>query len=114
MNCFNVLQICLYATPWRRVMEWINSSIILDFGSRWDWSASLSDRFSPEGRVPSNHWTGGWVIPNADLDARKENNLWPLMGMEPLPSSQSVTAILTELSAPGLKMYYFVLEKYMR
>jgi len=35
-------------------------------GSKW--SASRSDRFTRDGRVPIIHWIGGWVEPRGDLD----------------------------------------------
>jgi hypothetical protein len=34
-----------------------------------EWSASCSCRFSSRERAPGTHWIGGWVDPNAILDA---------------------------------------------
>jgi hypothetical protein len=35
------------------------------------WSASRSDRFTPEERAPGTHWVGGWVALSAGLDIEK-------------------------------------------
>jgi hypothetical protein len=42
---------------------------ILDLGTRWEWSASRSGRFTPRERAAGTHWIGGWVGPRAVLDA---------------------------------------------
>jgi hypothetical protein len=34
-----------------------------------EWSASRPCRFTPTERAPGTHWTGGWVVPRAVLDA---------------------------------------------
>jgi len=34
-----------------------------------EWSASRPGRFTPEQRISSTHWVGGWVDPGAPLDA---------------------------------------------
>jgi hypothetical protein len=38
--------------PWTRMGEWRYSSIILDLGTRWRWSASCPSRFTPWGNSP--------------------------------------------------------------
>jgi len=38
-------------------------------GDGGEWSASRPSRFTPIGRAPGTHWTGGWVGPRAGLDA---------------------------------------------
>jgi hypothetical protein len=40
-------------------------TLVLD-GS--EWSASLSECFTPRERAPGTHWMGGWVGPRAGLD----------------------------------------------
>jgi hypothetical protein len=42
---------------------------ILDFGTRWEWSASRPGRFTPRERASSTNCIGGWVDPRAGLDA---------------------------------------------
>jgi len=42
---------------------------ILDLGTRCEWSASRSGRFTPRERVPGTHWIGGCVGTRAVLDA---------------------------------------------
>jgi hypothetical protein len=39
---------------------------VLDGG---EWSASRPGRFTSRDRAPGTHWIGGWVGPNAVLDA---------------------------------------------
>jgi hypothetical protein len=34
-----------------------------------EWSTSRPGRFIPVIRAPDTHWIGGWVDPNAGLDA---------------------------------------------
>jgi hypothetical protein len=62
------------------------------------WSASRPCSFTPEETVPGTHCIGGWMGPRSDLDAvEKRKNLFPLLGIEPWPSSPQHVAIPTEL-----------------
>jgi hypothetical protein len=45
------------------------SSSILDLGTRWRWSASRPNRFTPGEITPGTHWIGGCVGHRAGLDA---------------------------------------------
>jgi len=62
------LSLCM---PWRRMWEWINSSLILNLGIVWRWLIS----FTPcpiyhQGRSTSTYINrGGWVYPIARFDA---------------------------------------------
>jgi hypothetical protein len=49
--------------------EYKYSSIILDRGTKWKWSATRLGRFAAGEKAPSTHWIGGWVGPRAGLNA---------------------------------------------
>jgi hypothetical protein len=51
-----------------------------------EWSASLPGRFTPIERVPDTHWIGSWMGRRSDLYHVKKENLFPLSGLEILPS----------------------------
>jgi hypothetical protein len=51
---------------------WGNGDIelrFLDLGTRWEWSASRPDLFTPRETAPCTHWIGGLVGPTAGVDA---------------------------------------------
>jgi hypothetical protein len=50
-----------------------------------EWSTSRPVRFTPGERVPSTHWTGGWVDPIGRLDD-VEKILGPTSTQTPIPS----------------------------
>jgi hypothetical protein len=47
-----------------------------------EWSASRTDRFTPEERAPVTHWIGGWVDPRTGLDDVERRRILPLPGLE--------------------------------
>jgi hypothetical protein len=68
------------------MLEWKYSSIILDLGTTWEWSASRLGRFTPEEEAPGTHWVGGWVDPRVGLDSIEKRKIY-LPGIEPRQSS---------------------------
>jgi hypothetical protein len=59
-------------TPWRLLGgEEVQLLLILNLGTRWGWVVSITPwpRFTPVERTPGTHWSGGWVVPRAGLDA---------------------------------------------
>jgi hypothetical protein len=51
--------------------------LILDLGTRWGWVVSVTTwpHFTPRGRTPSTHCTGGWVGPRAGLDTEARGKI---------------------------------------
>jgi hypothetical protein len=45
-------------------------------------SASFLGRFNREERAPDSHWTEGWVVPRAGLDAVEKRKFLTLPGLE--------------------------------
>jgi hypothetical protein len=66
---------------------WRYDSTILDLGTRWRWSASRPDRFTPGEIAPSTDWIGGWVGSRAGLDAVEKRKTLPLPRIVSRPSS---------------------------
>jgi hypothetical protein len=87
--------------PWRRMGEWRCYSSVFDLGTRWRWVVSFTSRplysrgKSPE--VPIGERVRWTQEPVWTLWSRE--NLWPLPGTEPRPSSLYPVAIQTELLA---------------
>jgi hypothetical protein len=74
----------------------------LDFGTSWEWSASLPGLFIHGERAAGTHWIGGWVGPRAGLDdvEKRQFLTLPRLNLRPLgrpDRSQS----LYRLSYPG-------------
>jgi hypothetical protein len=57
---------------------------------RVQWLASRSNRFNPRERAPGAHYTGGWVSPEADLEAMRNRKISvPAGNRTPIPQSCS-------------------------
>jgi hypothetical protein len=65
--------ICLYILNFC----YLQTSTILDFGTRWRWVVSFTSRPlpSPRERAISTHWVGDWVGPRASLDVMEQRNI---------------------------------------
>jgi hypothetical protein len=50
-----------------------------------EWSASRPGCFTPGGKSPGTHWTGGWVGPRTGLDDVETENFFLLPGLEIRP-----------------------------
>jgi hypothetical protein len=67
-----------------------------------EWSASRPCRFTPEERVTSTHWIGGWVGPRAGLDYLEKRKFLTLPGLELRPLGRPARSqSLYRLSYPG-------------
>jgi hypothetical protein len=51
--------------------------LTLNLGTRWGRVVSITSRprFTPGERTPGTHWTGGWVVPRAGLDAETRRKI---------------------------------------
>jgi hypothetical protein len=69
--------------------------LILNLGTRYEWSASCPIRFTPE-----THSIGGRMGPRADLDIRRRKNFQPLTGIESVPRPSSPSSHNTDYDIP--------------
>jgi hypothetical protein len=77
----------------------IYTSNILNHDARCKRSASHLFRFDPREIAPGTHWIEHWVGPRIGLKAMEKRKIYfPLLRIEPQPSSPYVIVIPTELS----------------
>jgi hypothetical protein len=88
----------LYVINWVLCCEdvWRRGGIA---GTRRECSALLSCRLTL-GRSPGTHWTGGWVVPRAGLDAIEKRRVFPLAGNR-TPAIQPVARSHTGWGIPA-------------
>jgi hypothetical protein len=84
-----------------RIGEWRYSfthslTSALDGG---EWSPSRTGRFTSRGRVPGNHWIGGWVRPRAGLDAVVKRKI-PSPHLESNPGISIVQPVRNLVATP--------------
>jgi hypothetical protein len=67
-----------------------------------EWSASSSDRFTPEERISCTNWIGGGVDPRAGLDDVEKRKFFTLLGLDMQPLGRPARSqSLYRLSYPG-------------
>jgi hypothetical protein len=93
--------------PWRRMLKWKYSSIILDLGTRWRWMVSFTPRpFYLLEKSPRDP-LGEWVDPRAGLDSVQKRRFFLLPGIEPRQSSSSLYRLSYPNSRSSLYCLFF-------